>query len=138
VLLDFGAAMPVSDAITVGYRNLLKAGLNSDRAAVRDAAMDLGFFSPAALERHPAVIDRMIGLILEQTDRAEDFDFGDRSFLQAVRGEGMQMVEDRAVWHVPPADTLFVQRKISGMALLAARLKARVGLRGLVEARLAQ
>ncbi|WP_294250716.1 AarF/ABC1/UbiB kinase family protein [uncultured Sphingomonas sp.] len=138
VLLDFGAAMPVSDVITDGYRNLLKAGLNSDRAAVRDAALELGFFSAAALERHPAVIDRMIGLILEQTDRANDFDFGDRSFLQAVRGEGMQMVEDRAVWHVPPADTLFVQRKISGMALLAARLKARVALRGLVETRLAQ
>jgi hypothetical protein len=48
------------------------------------------------------------------------------------------MVEDRAVWHVPPADTLFVQRKISGMALLAARLKAHVALRGLVARRLAQ
>jgi predicted unusual protein kinase regulating ubiquinone biosynthesis (AarF/ABC1/UbiB family) len=138
VLLDFGAAMPVSNDITNGYRNLLSAGLKNDTAAVRAAARDLGFFSAEALARYPELIDRIIGLILEQTDRADDFDFGDRGFLQAVRGEGVEMVQDRAVWHVPPADTLFVQRKISGMALLAARLKARVALRGMVEARLAQ
>jgi len=138
VLLDFGAAMPVSNDIANGYRNLLSAGLKNDTAAVRAAARDLGFFSAEALARYPELIDRIIGLILEQTDRADDFDFGDRGFLQAVRGEGVEMVQDRAVWHVPPADTLFVQRKISGMALLAARLKARVALRGMVEARLAQ
>jgi predicted unusual protein kinase regulating ubiquinone biosynthesis (AarF/ABC1/UbiB family) len=138
VLLDFGAAMPVSNDIANGYRNLLSAGLKNDTAAVRAAARDLGFFSAEALARYPELIDRIIGLILDQTDRADDFDFGDRGFLQAVRGEGVEMVQDRAVWHVPPADTLFVQRKISGMALLAARLKARVALRGMVEARLAQ
>ncbi|KTF67295.1 ABC1 kinase family protein [Sphingomonas sp. HT-1] len=135
VLLDFGAAIPVSLNLAEGYRDLLRAGMNSDSAGVRTAALALGFFSPAALERHPQVINRMIELILQQTDRAETFDFADRNFLQAVRGEGMTMVEDRAVWHIPPAETLFVQRKISGMALLAARLKARVQLRALVQKR---
>ncbi|PVX29227.1 ABC1 kinase family protein [Sphingomonas pokkalii] len=136
VLLDFGAAMPVPPSLSVGYRLLLRSGLNADRAGVRAAALDLGFFSPAALARHPQAIARMIGLILAQTDRAADFDFADRGFLQAVRGEGMTMVEDRAIWHIPPADTLFVQRKVSGMALLAARLRARVKLRALVAERL--
>ena len=44
----------------------------------------------------------------------------------------MTMARDRDTWHLPPADTLFVQRKISGTALLAARLKARVEVRALV------
>ena len=34
---------------------------------------------------------------------------------------------------MPPADILFVQRKVSGTALLAARLKARVDVRAMVE-----
>jgi hypothetical protein len=34
---------------------------------------------------------------------------------------------------VPPTDILFTQRKISGTALLAARLGARVDVRSLVE-----
>ena len=40
-------------------------------------------------------------------------------------------------WHLPSVDTLFVQRKISGTALLAARLKARVDVRAMVAARVA-
>jgi hypothetical protein len=39
---------------------------------------------------------------------------------------------------VPPADTLFVQRKISGTALLAARLKARVNMRTMVQHQLSR
>lgn len=38
---------------------------------------------------------------------------------------------DRATWHLPPTDILFVQRKVSGTARLAARLRARVDVRTL-------
>ena len=47
------------------------------------------------------------------------------------------MARDRDSWHIPPVDTLFVQRKISGTALLGARLKARIDVRALVAAALA-
>jgi len=44
------------------------------------------------------------------------------------------MIADRETWHVPDVETLFVQRKVSGTALLAARLKAKVDVRGLAAA----
>ena len=44
----------------------------------------------------------------------------------------MEMAADRSTWHIPPVETLFVQRKVSGTALLAARLEARVDVRKLV------
>ena len=50
----------------------------------------------------------------------------------ALRDQGMEVAADKASWHIPPADILFVQRKISGTALLAARLKARVDVRTMV------
>jgi hypothetical protein len=35
---------------------------------------------------------------------------------------------DRGFWHTPPADALFLHRKLGGLYLLAARLKARVDI----------
>ena len=50
------------------------------------------------------------------------FDFADRSFVDRVRHHAETIVAGRAAWHIPPADTLFVQRKVSGTALLAVRM----------------
>jgi len=47
----------------------------------------------------------------------------------ALREEATTIAADRATWHLPPVDTLFVQRKVSGTALLCARLGARVDIR---------
>jgi len=54
-----------------------------------------------------------------------------------LREEGMAIAEDRQSWHLPPPDTLFVQRKVSGTAMLGARLKAKVNVRAVVEEALA-
>lgn len=49
----------------------------------------------------------------------------------------MEVAADRAAWHIPPPDMLFVQRKISGTALLAARLKAQIDVGAMLERYLA-
>jgi hypothetical protein len=74
----------------------------------------------------------MIDVVVGEMTRPGAFDFGDRAFVGLLRDEGMDIAGDTAAWHIPPADLLFVQRKISGTALLAARLKARVDVRSLV------
>ena len=74
----------------------------------------------------------MIDVIIGEMGKAGPFDFGDRAFVSLLREQGVEIAADRSTWHVPAADTLFVQRKISGTALLAARLKARVDVRAMV------
>jgi predicted unusual protein kinase regulating ubiquinone biosynthesis (AarF/ABC1/UbiB family) len=138
VLLDFGAAREIPAATADGYRTLLAAGLSGDGAAVREAAIGAGFLGAAAADRHRPLVDSMIQVILENLNRPGPFDFGDRAFVGVVREQGMEMARDRSTWHVPPADTLFVQRKISGTALLAARLKARVDMRTMVQHQLSR
>ena len=133
VLLDFGAARDVGAATRRGYHALLTAGLAGERDAVRDAAVAAGFLGEAAVARHRPVIDRMLDVILGELNRAGPFDFGDRAFVGVLREQAMELAADRATWHLPPVDTLFVQRKVSGTALLAARLKARVDVRAMVE-----
>ena len=132
VLLDFGAARPVDAATTDGYRQLLRAAMRGDRTEVRDAALAAGFLGPAVVARHPAALDRMIDVVLGELDRPGPFDFGDRAFVAALRDQGLEIASDPAAWHLPPAGVLFAQRKISGTALLAGRLGARVDVRALV------
>jgi predicted unusual protein kinase regulating ubiquinone biosynthesis (AarF/ABC1/UbiB family) len=132
VLLDFGATRAIAPATADGYRRLLGAGLAGDRDGLREAATAAGFLGAAAVARHRPQVDRMIDVILGELGRAGPFDFGDRAFVAGLREQGMAMAADRETWHVPPVDTLFVQRKISGTALLAARLKARVDVRSMI------
>lgn len=133
ILLDFGAARPVEPATALAYRQLLLAGLAGDRDAVRAAALSAGFLGSRAVARHGARIDDMIKVIVGELNRPGLFDFGDRRFVGALRDPGLEIAGDAVAWHVPPADILFVQRKISGTALMAARLKARVDIRALVQ-----
>ncbi len=131
VLLDFGATRAVPAGTADAYRRLIAAGLSRDLDAVRDVAIETGFIGAAAAEVHRPAIDRMIAAIDTALNRPGPFDFGDRAFVPVVRDEARAMIADKATWHVPDVETLFVQRKVSGTALLAARLKARVDIRGL-------
>jgi predicted unusual protein kinase regulating ubiquinone biosynthesis (AarF/ABC1/UbiB family) len=129
VLLDFGAARSVPGQTVEAYRRLMGAGLAGDRDALRTALTEAGFISAAALRRHHQAIDDIMNLTIAHIGKPGPFDFADRSFVEPLLRHTEAIVADRAAWHVPPADTLFVQRKVSGMALLAVRMQARMPLR---------
>ena len=133
VLLDFGATRAVAPDVQQAYRKLLQAGLAADSDGIKSEAIAAGFMGPAVIERHPERVERMIDIIVGEMSEDAPFDFGDRSFVPLLRDEGMAIAKDRETWHLPPAETLFVQRKISGTALLGARLEARVNVRRVVE-----
>ena len=137
VLLDFGATRAVPAATAAAYRRLIEAGLARDRDRIRAIAVETGFLGAHAADAHGSSVDRIIAAIDEAMNRPGPFDFGDRAFVPIVREEARALVADRATWHVPDVETLFVQRKVSGTALLAARLKARVDVRGLAAAAIA-
>lgn len=132
VLLDFGATRQVDAEIANDYKRLIMAAFEEDRDAVRKLALAAGFVSETAVKRHRDRIDNMIDIILGELNRPGLFDFSDRRFVGALSKQGMDVAADKQAWHIPPTDLLFVQRKISGMALLASRLKARIDVRAMV------
>lgn len=134
VLLDFGATRAVPAETVDAYRRLIEAGLARDRDMIREVAVETGFIGVEAARAHRGAVDRIIAAIDAALNRPGAFDFGDRAFVPVVREEAKVMIADRDTWHVPHVETLFVQRKVSGTALLAARLKARVDVRGLAAA----
>ena len=113
----------------------MRAGLDGNSDALRDTLIETGFVSPLTVQRHKAALDAMIKILVNHLGKPGLFDFADCSFIEEVRSHGETIVADRGNWHIPPADTLFVQRKISGTALLAIRMKAKLPLRDMVKER---
>lgn len=132
VLLDFGAARSLPHQTVEAYRRMMLAGLEEDRAALREALLQVGFVSQKTLHRHRQSIDEMIDVLFRHLGKPGLFDFADRSFIDHLRGHAESVAADRNAWHVPPAETLLVQRKISGTALLAIRMQAQLPLRDMV------
>lgn len=137
VLLDFGAARPVPAPTVEAYHRLMQAGLDEDRDALRDTLIEIGFVSAVTLQRHRPALDGIIDVLVAHLGKPGLFNFADRSFIDEVRRHAETIVGDRAAWHIPPAETLFVQRKVSGTAMLAIKLQAMLPLRELVQERVA-
>jgi predicted unusual protein kinase regulating ubiquinone biosynthesis (AarF/ABC1/UbiB family) len=133
ILLDFGACRPVDPAVANGYRKMLAAGLNGNAAEVLAATIEAGFMMPIVAEKHPERVNRMIDIVINEMRADAPFDFGDRAFIPLLRDEGYAIAQDKDTWAFPPIETLFVQRKVSGTALLGARLKAKVNIRRITE-----
>lgn len=131
-LLDFGAAREIGADTTEAYRGLLRAGLSGDRTAAIAAARAVGFFDERLIARQGTAVDEIFDLVLEPLSQSGPFDFADPEVVRRLRERSMAFAEDRDVWKAPPPDVLFVQRKLGGMYLLAARLGARVDVRGLM------
>lgn len=138
ILLDFGACRAVDPDVANGYRRMLEAGLNGNRDEVLKATIEAGFMMPIVAERHPERVNRMIDIVINEMREDAPFDFGDRGFVPLLREEGWEIAQDKATWAFPPIETLFVQRKVSGTALLGARLKAKVNVRRMTQEILAK
>ena len=132
VLLDFGAVRRLDTDLVARFRALLNAGLDGDPDQICRAMLDIGYFGPDTAPRHRALIQRMFETAMAPMRQEAPFDFGRSDLLERLRDMGLAIGTDRDLLHVPPAETLFLHRKIGGMYLLATRLRARVDLRALV------
>jgi predicted unusual protein kinase regulating ubiquinone biosynthesis (AarF/ABC1/UbiB family) len=132
ILLDFGATREFPPEMAPAYRQLMQAGLAGDRAATRRAMIEIGFFDEKTLQRHQDAVINIFELSLEPLLQAGEYDFGNTDVALRLRDAGMAIGEQRDFWHIPPMDTLFLQRKFGGVYMLASRLKARVDVRALM------
>lgn len=132
VLLDFGATREIAPAIAAHYKALMRAGMAGCAAAMRDAAMAIGFISPEVAERHAARIMAMMELVFDALRSGAIYDFSDTTLSAAMQKEGIALAEDGFIPPPLPVDVLFLQRKFGGVFLLAARLRAQVDVRKLL------
>jgi predicted unusual protein kinase regulating ubiquinone biosynthesis (AarF/ABC1/UbiB family) len=134
VLLDFGAVQPIANDLAADFRALARVAMEGGADATRDAMLRIGYFGPATAPHHQALIQSMFEVAMTPLRQDLPFDFGSSDLLERLRDMSLAIGNDRELAHVPPAATLFLHRKIGGMYLMAAKLRARVALRPMVEA----
>ena len=128
ILLDFGATRVYGNAMVDAYRRLMRAAIAGDRAGLNEAAETIGYFQADIKPHQRQRVLEIFALACEPLRHSGAYDFGHSDLAARIRDAGMVLGRDRDFWHTPPADALFLHRKLGGLYLLAAKLKARVPL----------
>ncbi|HBI3712092.1 TPA: AarF/ABC1/UbiB kinase family protein [Vibrio parahaemolyticus] len=132
-LLDFGATREYSERFSSGYRQAFSSVVNDDKQGLNDALEQIGFFAQSIKpEQRTAILD-LVKMACEPMLIDEAYDFKASGLAQKLREAGTILSMEQDYWHTPPADAIFLHRKIGGMYLLAARIGAKVNIRRLVQ-----
>lgn len=97
------------------------------------AAEEIGYLGRSTGPRHKAALLDMIEMASLPLRQQGVFDFGRTDLARRLHEAGMALGADRSFAEIPPVDALFLQRKVAGIYLLAARLGARIDLRAAVD-----
>lgn len=128
VLLDFGAAVPVSPDLAGRYRRLARAVVRDDRDEIRAAAIDLGYVGALDPEGQVGSLIELLRLAGEPLRRRGRYDFGASDLFERVYARGRALFYSGAFSSVPAPETLFLHRKFMGAFMLCRRLRARLDL----------
>ncbi|RVT48645.1 AarF/ABC1/UbiB kinase family protein [Rheinheimera sediminis] len=132
VLLDFGACRDYPEVISRGYRQLLSSAIANDLVGMEESMRQIGFFSQDILPEQKQAVLALVQLISEPVQSDIPYAFGQTDLAQRVRQAGTALSLRQNYWHTPPIAAVFLHRKMAGLYLLAARLKANVNVRQLL------
>ncbi|MBM3604770.1 MAG: AarF/ABC1/UbiB kinase family protein [Alphaproteobacteria bacterium] len=133
VLLDFGATRSFSAPVGPRFLALLRAGLADDPAAIRQAAIDIGYFRAETDPAQQAFLIEMMEMAFAPLRQGGVFDVAATDLPQRLADRAMQMAQSGVRAEMPPPEILFLHRKFGGLYLLAARLRARIDLDVLID-----
>lgn len=131
-LLDFGATREYSDKFSNGYRQVFRSVIEGDEIGLNRALEDIGFFSDTIVDSQRQAVLNLVKMACEPMLVEGEYDFKSSDLAKRLREAGTILSMEQEYWHTPPADALFLHRKIGGMYLLAARIGANVNIRQLV------
>ena len=133
ILLDFGATRAYPVAMAEHFRQIMHGAMEGNQAAMQDAACAIGYFDVTTPQRHRLALLALFSLACEPLRHEGEFDFGQSDLAARIRDAGLALGEERDFWHTPPIEVLLLHRKLGGLYLLAAKLKARVNVRNLAQ-----
>lgn len=125
ILLDFGATRAYAPATVAAYRRLMESAAAGNRSGVNEAAKAIGYFQADIRDEHRRAVLDIFETACEPLRHPGPYDFGRSDLAARIRDAGMVLGMDRDFWHTPPADALFLHRKLGGLYLLAAKLGGR-------------
>ncbi|MDH4165017.1 MAG: AarF/ABC1/UbiB kinase family protein [Gammaproteobacteria bacterium] len=131
-LLDLGSAGEYPAALVASYRDICRAMIAGDDAALREAMFAIGYAhpdDPEAMIRNAADILR---LACEPLVHRGPYDFAGSGLAVRARDLGLAVAFGKGLRSPPPA-TIFLHRKLIGTFLICAKLRARVNVHAIIE-----
>lgn len=132
VLLDFGATRKYKAGFANGFKRLAKAAIAGNQERMILAAQKLGYSVGEEDGEYREMVLRAFELILEPLREDIEYDFAASTIAQEMAQMSESIMDYRDEMAPPPIETVFFQRKLGGMFMLATRLKARVNVHQLM------
>ena len=133
-LLDFGALRIHEADRSQAFNKLLTAAMEQDLAKVVDAACEVGYIQSDDPFNYRVAMADLILTAAEPALCKGDYDFGNSTLSQRVSEKLYQIRSNETFQRMPPADVIFLHRKLAGIYLLCAKISARVDVKSSVEA----
>ncbi len=131
ILLDFGATRVYPLKIAAAYQTLMQAAIDQNRATMYTAALALGYFKADIRDSQRDTVLDLFQQACEPLCYPGSYDFAASGLARRMHDAGMALSTEKDFWHTPPADAVFLHRKLGGLYLLAAKLRARVAVQSL-------
>jgi len=132
-LLDFGSAKELPAPLVARYARFFQALRDSNRAEIQNASIEIGFLREDDPSKQSARFVDLVQLIFEPLAHLGPYDFGASNLIGRASEMSMELVFRHGYLRVPPAETLFLHRKLDGTMMLCARIRARVDVRALFD-----
>jgi predicted unusual protein kinase regulating ubiquinone biosynthesis (AarF/ABC1/UbiB family) len=124
-LLDFGGCRTIAAERAAQYHRLLRSAGANDFAATRREVCRIGFAQVADAPERADAFARLFVIGCEPFRKRGAYDFAASDMPLRARDTALEFAS-KGLLRPPPPDTVFLQRKLAGMFLLCARLRARV------------
>ncbi|MEL6618626.1 MAG: AarF/ABC1/UbiB kinase family protein [Pseudomonadota bacterium] len=132
VLLDFGATRDLPDWVAPHVAAMVQAGMDGQRDVVAAELDAMGLVPASTPAHHRARIVDMTMMVFDDIRGTDVLDLGTSTLPRRMQQAGEALAADGFVPPPVPLDLLYVQRKVAGMFLLAARLRARLPVADLI------
>jgi len=132
ILLDFGATRQYEPELLEKYRVLLRAAQAGNRSDVEGAIFSIGFLRPGDPLVHREGLVELMLRSCEPIRHSGPYDFRSSQLVSWIAERGYVLRFEMEYSRLPPAETLFLHRKLGGMYLLCAQLGAKIDLGRLI------
>lgn len=124
VLLDFGAIRKFPKTFLRAYQAMVRGAFCKDGEQVKRAALELGFLEPDDPEELQNEFIELCDLIMEPFF-VDQYDWGSSDLPRRLARKGSQVILNFRL-RLPPREIVFLDRKMGGIFIFLAVLKAKI------------